>query len=105
VYASDEVYSVVYCVEGEYITEIIHNDEEWISFIDKMFMIAEEGRMVTFQCGDGVRNTRTTKEKVVYTTYDRKEAESWAAMMGKKGYSVQIDQDTTTGEYTCTAIR
>ena len=102
---SSSTHSVLYCIDGVQHSGTFYTEEEWVAFLDRMFALAEEGHHVSFRENDEENRVVSTKEKVVYTTPNRQEAEAWADIMVDKGYSVSIEYDEATGIYTCTAVK
>ena len=70
-----------------------------------MFALAEEGYSVSFRDIESTNVVRCTKEIVTYTSRNKNEAIAWADAMEKDGYEVHISFDSTTGVYTCTAVK
>ena len=98
------IYTVSYVVDGVPQTETLYGDDAWSVFLQRMFALAEEGHRVIFWNGTEPR-TGTSKEVVTYITTDKKDATAWAHKMFGEGYSVSVEYDEETGEYTCTAIK
>ena len=67
--------------------------------------LSAEGRTVRIFNAKGPICTWQSRDIVTYETRDGKDAESWAISMRKAGYSVNIDFDSDTGIYTCTAMK
>ena len=97
--------TVLYTIDGVQYEETIYGEAEWQAFLDRMFALAEEGHSVSFRGAGATSNMVSAKEKVVFTTTDRAEAEQWADKMENQGYAVNIVFDENTGIYTCTAIK
>ena len=96
--------TVTYTVDGEAYRIVVANDEEWHSFLDMMFALAEEGHNVSFRQGNA-QERGTAKEVVTFTTTDQGEAYHWADQMSNQGYEVSITYDKKTGVYTCIAVK
>jgi hypothetical protein len=98
-------HSVQYVVDGVTYSITFANDEEWLEFLQQLFRWAEEGRLVSFCNAETVNRTTPSKEKVVYETPNKEDAEAWAIAMEKDGYLVSVSFDSNTGIYTCIAIK
>lgn len=98
-------HTVLYSVDGISQSVTFNTDEEWLEFLHQLFIWAEEGHQVTFRNAEASNNTIASKEKVVYETSNKKEAEEWAFAMEEAGYSVSVSYDSNTGIYTCIAIK
>lgn len=96
---------VFYSFDGVVHDTVINNAEEWQSFIDWLFVMAEEGRSVSFGGEETCFGIKQSREIVTYTTSDRRDAELWCDAMKKAGYQVRVDYDKTKGIYTCTAVK
>ena len=96
--------TVVYRVDGVQYTTTLYNDDDWDAFLDLIFAWAEEGYEVSFRGGDNDSSV-SQRERIVYTTTDKYEAQRWSKTMEQNGYEVSIRYDAQTGIYTCTAIR
>ena len=95
---------VYYIVDGDIHYAILKDEESLRLLIQWLFNKAEEGCSVCIQ-QHNVGSRISSKEKVTYTTRNRKDAENWALLMEGKGYAVSVSYDNTTGIYTCTAIK
>jgi hypothetical protein len=98
-------HTVLYSVDGISQCATFNTDEEWLEFLHQLFIWAEEGHQVNFRNAETSNNTMASKEKVVYETSNKKEAEEWAFAMEDAGYSVSVSYDSNTGIYTCIAIK
>ena len=96
-------HSVVYVVEGQQYYGNPQTEEDWSTFWDRMFALAEEGYTVQFWRSD-IQNFGT-KEKVTFTTTSHAEAEEWCKQKKNEGYMVTLTYDQATGIYTCIAVR
>ncbi len=97
--------NVTYTIDGITMHTTIRGEQNWRSFIDYMIRLAEEGHQVSFRNDNNYNCSQQSKETVVYTTNDKENANTWAADMTEQGYSVTIRYDSTTGIYTCTAVK
>lgn len=98
-------YSVNYTVDGTSFNTNLTTDEEWLAFLNQLFVWAEEGRSVDFSNAESFVASKQVRDVVTYKTRDRQDAKSWANAMSKEGYSVHIDFDSNTGVYTCIATK
>ena len=96
--------TVVYRVDGVQYTTTLYNNDDWDAFLDLIFAWAEEGYEVSFRGGDN-DGAVSQRERIVYTTTDKTEAQKWAMTMEQNGYEVTVEYNAHTGVYTCTAIR
>lgn len=100
-----KVYTVSYTVNGVTHQLTLVGDNAWHDFLNRMFVLAEEGHEVTFRNEETASRIVSAKEVVTYSTKNRDEAFSWAEAMIDEGYSVTISFDKKTGVYTCEALK
>ena len=100
-----KVYTVSYTVNGVTHQLTLVGDDAWHDFLNRMFVLAEEGHEVTFRNEETASRVVSAKEVVTYSTKNRDEAFSWAEAMIDEGYSVTISFDKKTGVYTCEALK
>ena len=98
-------YDVSYTFDGVTHHITLNSEEERRAFIYQMLALAERGYEVTFFEESKVSQGPVSKEKVVYTTPDKDDAYAWANSMMAQGYMVSIQQDSTTGMFTCIAVK
>ena len=98
-------YSVIYSIDGKSYHITLTGDNAWRDFLDRMFDLAEKGHRVTFCNEENHTQVISSKETIKFTTIKRQEAYEWAEQMVEDGYTVTVDYDSTTGIYTCTAIK
>lgn len=102
---NDKVYSVYYTVDGVTHQFTLVGDEAWHDFLNRMFVLAEEGHEVSFRNEEAASRIVSTKEVVTFTTKDHDKAYAWADAMVEEGYTVFISYDRETGIYTCEAAK
>lgn len=102
---NNKVYTVSYTVDGVTHQLTLVGDNAWHDFLNRMFVLAEEGHEVTFRNEETASRIVSAKEVVTYSTKNRDEAFSWAEAMIDEGYSVTISFDKKTGVYTCEALK
>lgn len=100
-----KVYTVSYTVNGVTHQLTLVGDNAWHDFLNRMFVLAEEGHEVTFRNEETASRIVSAKEVVTYSTKNRDEAFSWAEAMIDEGYSVTISFDKKTGVYTCETLK
>ena len=98
-------HTVMYSVDGISQCATFTSEEEWLEFLQQLFIWAEEGHQVSFRNAESFNSVTPSKEKVVFTTHSKTEAETWAFEMEKNGYDVTVSYDSNTGIYTCIAIK
>lgn len=97
--------TVSYTVDGVVQTILIKSLAEWNDFMLCIRALAEEGHYVR------VFNEKTelmplaAKEKIVYTTSDKKAFDAWVLQKVLEGYDVTITYNQQAGEYTGIAVR
>ena len=99
----DTTCTVVYHIDGVQYTAVLQSDADWTLFLNNLFALAEEGRVVSFRNGD-TDSALTARDTVVYTTTDKYDAKRWAKDMYNNGYEVTVRYNSNTGIYTCTAV-
>ncbi len=97
--------TVQYTIDGISYTVTFIGEDTWHDFLNYMFALAEEGRMVSFRNVESTSSAAATKETVTHTTKNKDDAYKWADEMGDKGYDVTIYYDKEKGVYICCAIR
>ena len=102
---NNKVYTVSYTVDGVTHQLTLVGDDAWHDFLNRMFVLAEEGHEVTFRNEETASRIVSAKEVVTYSTKNRDEAFSWAEAMIDEGYAVTISFDKKTGVYTCEAVK
>ena len=102
---TNTLYRVCYAIDGVTHHITLNGEEARKDFIYQMLALAERGCSVTFFDESRVSQNPASKEKVVYTTPDKNDAYAWANNMMAQGYTVSIQQDSTTGIFTCIAIK
>ena len=95
--------NITYTIDGLTMQVTIRGEQNWHSFIEWLFALAEDGHKVSFRNENIFNNRQHSKNTVVYTTKDKNQAYAWADEMTEQGYEVIIEYDRTTGVYTCTA--
>lgn len=100
----ETVINVVYSINGEFHCEVLHGEDAWQAFIDRMLALAREGYDVVFSRYNNTLISQS-KEVVTYTTKSESDAHDWANSMAGQGYFVEISYDSKTGIYTCTAFK
>ena len=99
------VRNITYTIDGVTMYTTICGEQNWRSFVEWLFTLAEEGHQVCFRNENLYNNQQHSKDTVVYTTTDKNKANAWAAAMIEDGYDVSIEYDRLTGIYTCTAVK
>lgn len=97
--------TVQYTIDGISYTVTFIGEDTWHDFLNYMFALAEEGRMVSFRNVESTSSAAATKETITHTTTNKEEAFAWAEKMGLDGYSVTVRYDKEKGVYTCYAIK
>ena len=96
---NDKVYSVYYTVDGVTHQLTLVGDNAWHDFLNRMFVLAEEGHEVTFRNEEAASRVVSTKEVVTYSTSSHDDAYSWAEKMVDDGYTVTITFDKEKKNY------
>ncbi len=99
------VYTLNYYVDGVLYTVTLQGEQALDEFMRNLFALANEGHKVSVRNGNAGNQILSSKETVVYTTTDEDDAKAWAKAMVKEGYVVDIEFDSKTGIYTCTAVK
>lgn len=99
------VYTVLYSINGIQHRNILHSEEEYRAFIHELMNLARQGYEVVLYNENTWGNNATTKETIYYSTTDQADAENWAMLRQKEGYSVSIIFDEQTKTYNCVAWR
>jgi hypothetical protein len=94
----------IYTIDGVTGQMTFPDDASWNQFLERMFVLAEEGHSVSFRDGNSSQRN-ASKEVVTYTTKNKDEAIAWANAMVENGYTVYVQYDKDSGVYTCTAIK
>ena len=97
-------FSLSYTIDGASHHTVFHSNAERLAFIRRLVALAGEGYNISIADGN-TTITRTSKEKVTFTTTSPDEAASWADKMIQQGYEVEIIFDEETGTYTCIAVK
>ena len=103
--ASGTVYTVQYSVNGVSHTETLIGEQAWADFLQRMLALAEEGYRVTVSRNVNLAQYPISKEVETFRTKKKTEAYAWMEQKIEEGYTVTIDYNTQTGEYTCVATR
>lgn len=98
-------YTVQYSIDGVSRTITLIGEDTWHDFLNHMFALAEEGRVVSFRKVESTSNTAAAKETVTHTTDSKDEAYAWADKMYLAGYYVTVQYDKEKCVYTCYAIK
>lgn len=101
----DIVYTVSYTIDGVNYQITLVGEDVWYDFLNRMFVLAEEGHKVSFCNEESFFSVALTKDTVTYSTINRDDAYKWADKKASEGYVVSIEYDRETGIYTCTATR
>ncbi len=99
------VYTLNYYVDGVLYTVTLQGEQALDEFMRNLFALANEGHKVSVRNGNAGNQILSSKETVVYTTTDEDDAKAWAKAMVKEGYVVDIEYDSKSGIYTCTAVK
>lgn len=99
------VYTLNYYVDGVLYTVTLQGEQALDEFLRNLFALANEGHKVSVRSGNAGNQILSSKETVVYTTTDEDDAKAWAKAMVKQGYVVDIEFDSKSGIYTCTAVK
>lgn len=99
------VYTLNYYVDGVLYTVTLQGEQALDEFMRNLFALANEGHKVSVRNGNAGNQILSSKETVVYTTTDEDDAKAWAKAMVKEGYVVDIEFDSKSGIYTCTAVK
>ena len=102
---SGTVYTVRYSVNGVTHTETIIGEQAWADFLQRMLALTEEGYRVTVSRNTDTAQYAMSKEVVTFKTKKKAEAYTWVEQKINEGYTVTIDYNEQTGEYTCVATR
>ena len=94
----------VYAIDGKLFDAVFSSEDAWNDFISQMLALAREGHEVVFSRNGNI-GISVSKEKVTFVTTSEQEAHHWAHDMMENGYTVSIEFNKVTGEYTCTAIK
>ena len=87
---------VTYSIDGVCYTGNFPDEASLDSLYSSLFALARAGHTVTvFSSSSNSSMLKTNRERVVYTTDDKDDAQRWAKMMR--------DYDATSGTYICTA--
>ena len=102
---STSVRNITYTIDGATFHQTIRGEQNWLAFIDWMSSLAKEGHTVTFRDDNIYNASQSSKERVVYKTSDKNDANKWCNNMTDQGYEVQMYFDEATGKYICIAIK
>ena len=97
--------NVTYTIDGVTFFATVRGEQNWHDFIDRLLALAKEGHKVSFRNNDACSNNPSTKEVVQYVTTDPDDADKWCAIMTDNGYDVEIEYDSRTGRFICTATK
>ena len=99
------VYTLSYYVDGTFYAVTLQGEQALDEFLRNLFALANEGHKVSVRSGNAGNQILSSKEAVVYTTTNEDDAKNWAKAMIKQGYVVDIEFDSKSGIYTCTAVK
>ncbi len=102
---SISMYIAEYSINGTAYREILHSEKEYNALLMRLMALAREGNEVSIQNGVTIGHGGITKDVVVYTTQDEKDAARWAKEMTDEGYKVTITFDSSTNMFTCVAVK
>ena len=102
---SISVRNITYTIDGVTFHQTIRGEQNWLAFIDWMSSLAKEGHTVTFRDDNTYNASQSSKERVVYKTSDKDDANKWCNNMIAQGYEVYMYFDEATGKYICIAIK
>lgn len=97
--------TIRYTVNGIVYRQVIHSDEDLNALMLTLFALARKGYTVRVMDESITFCETYAKEKVTYTTKNKKDAYDWVMEKINEGYDVTISFNEQTGEYTCIAIR
>lgn len=92
---------VRYSVDG--VTHFIklNGYDEWVSFLERIVSLAEDGHSVNMTNMSISLVPLATKDTLVFTTTDKSEAVAWINEKGEEGYTVDVT--VKNGMYICVA--
>ena len=96
---------VEYSVNGEHHVFSTRSEKEYDALLAHLIFLAREGYEVTVSNGAPSQQTGVSKDVVIYTTKDEKDAAKWTKKMMDDGYKVTISFDSSTSTFTCVAIK
>ena len=94
---------VRYSVDG--VTHFIklNGYDEWVSFLERIVSLAEDGHSVNMTNMSISLVPLATKDTQVFTTTDKNEAVAWINEKGEEGYTVDVTFEN--GMYICVAYK
>lgn len=94
---------VRYSVDG--VTHFIklNGYDEWVSFLERIVSLAEDGHSVNMTNMSISLVPLATKDTQVFTTTDKNEAVAWINEKGEEGYTVDVT--FKNGMYICVAYK
>ena len=98
-------HTIRYTVNGIVYRQVIHSDEDLDALMLTLFALAREGYTVRVMDESITFCETYAKEKVTYTTKNKKDAYDWVMEKINEGYDVTISFNEQTGEYTCVAVK
>lgn len=101
---SQVAYNVRYSIDNHIYYACLQSPEEWHTFLSDMLALSRKHHRITIHklCNNCII---ASKEKEVFQTSDKGEAEAWAEKMMLAGYDIIFEFDDETGNYIITAIR
>lgn len=85
--------------------EIIHNNAEEQKLMKYLMALIRDGNDVSIHENGVYDHSLLAKDTQVHTTKSESDAIAWSLQKIHEGYNVTYGHDSTTGEYTCIAIR
>ena len=101
----EAVYSMYYSADGIIHHVILHSEEDVDSFYSYLMALVTGGTHVRVFGNNPTSQAPIAKEVVTFTTTDKNEATLWSKEMALNGYTVDMEYDSKTGVYTCTATK
>jgi hypothetical protein len=98
-------YTVVYSVNGEHHVFSTCSEKEYDALLAHLICLALEGYEVIVSNGASSQQAGVSKDVIVYTTLDEKDAARWTKEKVDEGYKVTVSFDGTTGVFTCVAVK
>ena len=95
---------ISYTVDGELMQAFPCNADQVDAFFAGLLDLARQGHSVVVHKRSEHDPATDSKEAIVFSTADDKEAIAWAEKMTNNGYNVSISYDESNGTYQCIAF-
>ena len=95
---------ISYTVDGELMQAFPCNADQVDAFFAGLLELARQGHSVVVHKRGDYDPSTDSKEAIVFSTDDDKEAIAWAEKMTNNGYNVSISYDESNGTYQCVAF-